>query len=99
MGEKNGPACGFPHPRQGGYLLVLQFQSPLRWKEYAESGQQVVGLGYEARLVSPSTLFVRDEKRNVVLMILAPGGDANETLLRIAGRIYDISPDSVLASP
>ncbi len=99
MSEKNGPACGFPHPRQGGYVLVLQFQSPSRWKEYAESGQQVVGLGREAQLVSSSTLFVRDEKRNVVLMILAPDGDASGKLLRIASRIYGTSPDNVLARP
>lgn len=99
MGEKNGPACGFPHPRQGGYVLVLQFQSPSRWNEYAKSGQQVVGLGHQARLVSSSTLFVRDEKRNVVLMILAPDGDANEKLLRLASRIYATSTDSVLARP
>ncbi len=99
MGEKNGPACGFPHPQKGGYLLVLQFQLPSRWNEYAKSGQQVVGLGREAQLVSSSTLFVRDERRHVVLMILAPDGDASEKLLRIASRIYGTSPDSVHADP
>ena len=98
MSEASGPACGFPHPRQGGYILVLQLQPPTRWSEYQKIGQEVVGLGFEAQLVSASKLYVRDEARHVVLMILAPDGDVSSSeLLRIASRIYGASPDSVRA--
>jgi hypothetical protein len=97
MGEANGPACGYPHPRHGGYLLVLQFRQLSRWDEYASSGRRVDGLGREAQLVSSSELFVRDEHRNTVLMILAPDGDAHVALFRVASRIYGVSPERVLA--
>ena len=88
MGEANGPACGYPHPRHGGYLLVIQYQLPSRWSEHERTGRRVVGLAVDARLESTSELFVRDQRRDAVIMLLAPDGDAEAALLRLASRIY-----------
>ena len=95
MGEANGPACGYPHPRHGGYLLVIQYQLLSRWSDYERAGRLVIGLGVDARLASSSELLVRDEQRHTVIRLLAPDGDEEAALLRVASRIYGAPVDGV----
>ena len=54
MGEASGPACGYPHPRAGGYLLVIQFQELAWWGGYAKSGTRIEGLGLDAGRLRPT---------------------------------------------
>lgn len=89
MEEANGPACGVPHPRQGGYLLVVQVQPFDRWERHAASGRSVDTLAHPAVETDASTLFVRDDDRRVVTMVLAPAGAAPPgAALRFASTLY-----------
>lgn len=98
MGEARGPACGFPNPNAGGYLLVIQFQDLAYWGGHASTGKRVEGLGLDA-VLSPTLpeLYVLDIDRGHMIMFLAadrPVGYA-DSLLRVAALIYGKSPASV----
>src|SRR5204863_2380699 len=87
MGEASGPACGYPNPRAGGYLLVIQFQDLAWWDGYAKSGKPIEGLGLDAVLSSTKPeLLVRDVERGTVIMFLAADSPAGyvDSLLHIA---------------
>ena len=90
MGEAAGPACGFPHPRAGGYLLVIQFQNIANFDGYAKTGRRVDGLGLDAVLSSSKSLYVRDVERDTTIMFLAPENTAAsvDSLLRVVAHIY-----------
>jgi hypothetical protein len=99
MSEGSGPACGYPHPREGGYLVVIQFQELARWGGYAKSGKLVQGLGYDAVLTGTTSpqLMVRDAQRSAVVMFLAPDPApiAVEALLEIAAFAYGVPREGV----
>jgi hypothetical protein len=90
MGEAAGPACGFPHPRAGGYLLVIQFQSIAYFDGYAKTGRRVDGLGLDVVLSSRDKLYVRDVERSSTIMFLAPDDTATsaDSLLRVVAHVY-----------
>ena len=96
MSEGSGPACGYPHPRQGGYLLVIQFQPLSRWEAYVQSGKMVQGLGRDAVVVGTTTtspqLMVLDLQRGAVIMFLAPDPSliAVDTLVDVAALAYGV---------
>ena len=92
MGEAHGPACGYPHPDHGGYLLVIQFRALASWDTADTTGSAIDDLAAPAKLDRHSsggsaTLFVRDQTRNAVVMLLAPEGPP-EAILRIASLVY-----------
>lgn len=91
MTEGHGPACGYPHPDHGGYLLVIQFRTLASWDTAATAGTAIDGLGVSARLDRHSgryaTLFVRDQARDAVVTFLAPEGPP-EAVIRVASLIY-----------
>ncbi|MCC6522654.1 MAG: hypothetical protein IT373_08350 [Polyangiaceae bacterium] len=92
MGEANGPACGYPDPDRGGYLLVIQRRSLASWDTADTTGTPIADLGVAARLDEDAgngsaSLFVRDEPRHAVMMFLAPSGPP-AALLRVAGHLY-----------
>jgi hypothetical protein len=95
MGQASGPACGFPHPRQGGYLLVIQFQDLARWGAYAQAGKVVHGLGREAVVTGTSSvqLNVLDLERGSVVMFLAPDAQpgSQDALLEVAAFAYGVA--------
>ena len=98
MGEASGPACGYPHPRAGGYLLVIQFQELAWWGGYAKSGTRIEGLGHEAVLSARRTeLFVLDVERGTVIMLLAADSPVGgvDALLHVAAVVYDKAPETV----
>jgi hypothetical protein len=94
MGEASGPACGYPHPRQGGYLLVIQFQEPTRWGAYAQAGQVVRGLGRDAVVTGTTSpqLNVLDNSRSAVIVFLAPDPQPRslDALLEVAAFAYGV---------
>lgn len=104
MAEAKGPACGYPYPRAGGYLLVVQFQDLATWGEYAGTGRPVEGLAFDA-MYSPSSdpeaIVVRDVERGVVVRLLAPQSSTSdvESLLMVAGHVYGTAPDGVHVAP
>jgi hypothetical protein len=92
MGEAHGPACGYPNPDGRGYMLVIQFQSLASWDTANITGSNIDDLTLPARFDRDSggggaTLFVRDQPRNAVVMLLAPEGPS-EAVLRVASLIY-----------
>lgn len=92
MGEAHGPACGYPNPDNRGYLLVIQFRSLASWNTADTTGSPIDDLTLPAKFDCDSggggaTLFVRDETRNAVVMLLAPEGPA-DAVLRVALLIY-----------
>ena len=102
--EAKGPACGYPYPRGGGYLLVIQFQDMATWGEYAGTGRPVEGLAFDAMYSpasDPQALFVRDIERGVVVRLLAPQGATSDvqSLLKVAGHVYGTTPDDVRVAP
>ena len=91
MMEGRGPARGYPHPRNGGYLLVLQFQALAEWDQHLAQGRRVDGLGHPARLETKAvaSLYVLDVERHAVVMFLSPQSDnAVTALLRVAAHVY-----------
>lgn len=102
--EAKGPVCGYPYPRGGGYLLVIQFQDLATWGEYAETGRPVEGLAFDAMYSpasDPQALVVRDIERGVVVRFLAPQSSTSdvESLLTVAGHVYGTTPDGVRVVP
>jgi hypothetical protein len=99
MGEASGPACGYPHPRQGGYLLVIQFQDIARWGAYVQAGTVVRGLGRDAVVTDTmsSQLVVLDSERSAVVVFLAPDSQPGsvEALLGVAAFAYGVPRDGV----
>ena len=92
MGEAHGPACGYPHPNHGGYLLVIQFRTLASWDTADTTGTAIDDLAVPAKLDRHSgggntTLFVRDQTRDAVVTFLAPEGPP-EAVLRVASFIY-----------
>jgi hypothetical protein len=92
MGEAHGPACGYPNLDGRGYLLVIQFQSLASWDTAATTGTTFDDLTLPAKFDRDSggggaTLFVRDESRNAVVMLLAPEGPP-EAVRRVASLIF-----------
>lgn len=102
MAEAHGPACGVPHPRRGGYLLVVQFQDIAAWDSRVTTGRRVDGVGHPARIATPggpsATLYVRDEERHAMVVFMAPQSDnAATAVLRFAASVYDVDAVSVIA--
>jgi hypothetical protein len=92
MGEAHGPACGYPNPDGRGYMLVIQFQSLASWDTAKITGSTIDDLTLPAKFDRNSggggaTMFVRDQARNTVVMLLAPEGPS-EAVLRVALLIY-----------
>ena len=104
MAEAKGPACGYPYPRGGGYLLVIQFQDLATWDGYVGTGRPVEGLAFDAvysPASDPEALVVRDVERGVVVRLLGPQGSTSdvESLLMVAGHVYGTAPDGVHVAP
>ena len=95
MSEANGPACGVPHQRQGGYLVVVQFLAFDRWDEFAAAGLPIEGLRLPVVAVATwPTLYMRDEKRRVVVSLTGADSstDTMSALVRFAERLYPAVP-------
>ena len=101
MVEGRGPACGYPHPRHGGYLLVVQFQALADWDEHLALGRRVDGLGHPARIETKAvdSLYVLDVERHAVGMFLAPQSDNSVTaLLRVSAHVYGVTASDLIIS-
>ncbi len=102
MVEGRGPACGVPHPRHGGYLLVVQFQALAEWDQHLAKGQRLDGLGHPARIETGgggASLYVLDNGRHAVVMYLAPDSDnAVAALLRVAAHVYNVTASRLIVS-
>jgi hypothetical protein len=104
MTSAQGPACGYPHPRRGGYLFVVQYQPLPAWDRHAATGSRVDGMGHLARIETttgaPSaTLYVRDEQRQVMVVFMAPQSDnATAALVRLAALVYHVAATAVNVS-